>query len=1171
MLFLSLSVCAYAIPRTPTSLVISSGGISVTSVPAKTVVTLTAYVQDAGIPITTGQVNFCDATAAYCTDIHLLGTAQLTSAGTATFKFIPGIGTHLYKAVFLGTNTEPTNSSDVSSLTVTGTYPTTTTIASSGSTGNYTLTATVTGTGAIPTVPTGSISFQDTTNANAVLGTTSLIPGASTFGFVNSSTPATGLNPVDIATGDFNGDGIPDLVITNQNDDATPSTVTILLGNGDGTFTAAASPATGINPLAVAVGDFNSDGKPDLAVANQGSNSVTILLGNGDGTFTAAASPATGTWPESIAVGDFNGDGKVDLAVANNADGTVTILLGNGDGTFTAAASLSIGGIRTNPTSIAVGDFNGDGKQDLVIVAQNHTINIFLGKGDGSFTALAPQPAITAVPSFVAVADFNGDGKQDLGIAGQSIAVLTGNGDGTFTTAWTTTSGDDLGLAVGDFNGDGKADIVTAEFTAPSTLDGYLGNGDGTFTAMPKIPLSGIDPELFAVGDFNGDGSTDAAVTNYRSSSVSVMLSQFTESATATINNISVTGTGTHLVDAVYPGDTNYTGSTSNTVPLIAQTSPTGSIAATPEPSYYSDTFTLTATVTPPSGNTNTPGGTVNFSIDGAVVASNVPLSGGTASTIVPANNTYGIGAHTLSAAYSGDTNFSAATFTDSHTVSLIPTTTSLALYGDAICPSSTPPPAFYYYGQNFYACTAVSNAGNTDTLYAPSPSGELDFDIDGVLNCALFLQTGMPCQGPNPDAGMHQITSVYLGDSVHAGSTSMSLPLGLGVVQDPTSTTMVTSAASAYQGQPVTFTATVTAIAPGNYAPPVGPVSFYDGANLIGTGTLVIDPGGGFFSTASFTTSALAPGQHSITASYAVTLDFLASVSAPSASVMVLPLMALPSTVTLASSLNPAGYGQTVSFTAAITANPPVGNTQPLPSVPATGMVMFYDGATLLSTSNVDPTTGIATFNTSSLPIGTHVITAQYLGDSNYAPGASNTVIEIIHTLYTGPADFTLTIAQNPMVMGIGLVQSTVVTVTPTNGWTNDVALTCPQNLPYESTCTLTQRTIPGGNGTTTLVLSTMSPHDCGSTTPYFTGALRLRLGGAALAGVLLCVLPRRRRVLKLLLLAVICILPGVVGCAGHCTDLGTRPGTYTLPITGTGVGTSTTHTVNLKMQVNL
>jgi hypothetical protein len=205
------------------------------------------------------------------------------------------------------------------------------------------------------------------------------------------------------------------------------NTVSILLGNGDGTFSAAASPSTGTFPASVAVGDFNGDGRADLAVANHISDTVSILLGNGDGSFSPAAAPATGNGPESVVVGDFNGDGKADLAVVNGSDNTLSVLLGNGSGTFAAAATTITG---TGPVSVAVGDFNGDGKADLSIAnSGSNTIGILLGNGDGTFSPAATTNTGNN-PQSVVVGDFNGDGRADLALANFSsddtVSILLG-------------------------------------------------------------------------------------------------------------------------------------------------------------------------------------------------------------------------------------------------------------------------------------------------------------------------------------------------------------------------------------------------------------------------------------------------------------------------------------------------------------------------------------------------------------------------------------------------------------------------------------------------------------------------------------------------------------------------------------------------------------------------
>jgi len=240
---LLIVLCAAAPPAwaaaATTTLAVTSAGSAVTTVASKTVVTLTATVKAGSTAVKPGQVNFCDAKAKLCTDIHLLGTAQLTSAGTASMKFRPGIGSHSYKAVFLGTKTNAASTSSTSALTVTGTvaYPTTTAITQEGSpTSGYTLTATVSG-GLSPVAPTGTVSFLDTSNGNAVLGTAALEAATVGLDWLNSQNLSFNipLTAEGGAVGDFNGDGILDLAMVNGG-----SAVTLLLGKGDGTFTAKA-------------------------------------------------------------------------------------------------------------------------------------------------------------------------------------------------------------------------------------------------------------------------------------------------------------------------------------------------------------------------------------------------------------------------------------------------------------------------------------------------------------------------------------------------------------------------------------------------------------------------------------------------------------------------------------------------------------------------------------------------------------------------------------------------------------------------------------------------------------------------------------------------------------------------------------------------------------------
>jgi len=381
---------------------------------------------------------------------------------------------------------------------------------------------------------------------------------------VNSSaaknSPITvGNGPSSVAVADFNGDGVPDLAVTNRSD----NTVFILLGNGDGTFTPQThSPfATGLTPVSVAVGDFNNDGNLDLAVINAcgtdltcaSEGTVSILLGDGHGNFAAlSTSPSTGYTPTFVAVGDLDGDGNLDLAVVNGCggtdptdcakgptDGTVSVLLGDGTGAFTLKTSP---GTDPNPSWVAVGDFKNDGTLDLAVTnagtatSRGTTLTVMLGNGDGAFSTTSITSRGIS-PAAVAVGDFNNDGKLDLAVANAcgtdttcsspgKVAILEGDGSGGFTLLSNTPAGTGpSALAVADLNGDGNLDVAVADGTG-SKVSILLGNGAGSLSlqATPASPSTGNSPVSIAIADFNGDGGLDLVTANKNSSNVSVLL-----------------------------------------------------------------------------------------------------------------------------------------------------------------------------------------------------------------------------------------------------------------------------------------------------------------------------------------------------------------------------------------------------------------------------------------------------------------------------------------------------------------------------------------------------------------------------------------------------------------------------------------------------------------------
>lgn len=366
---------------------------------------------------------------------------------------------------------------------------------------------------------------MDLATANKSAGTSTVLFGDGSGQFSLGGQFSVGSSPTAIAAGDFNGDGAPDIVTVSGGF----GHLNINLNNGNGTFAPPVNYTTGFVANTVVIGDFNEDNRKDVAVACAfpSGDGVTVLLGNGDGTLDPYVNYNAGNQtPAKLAIGDLNGDGHQDLITANGqlANNSISYLPGAGDGTF-GAASVFIGG--QGPADVAVGDFNGDGKQDIVSADAEGSIGtVTLLRGNGDGTVKGPPNLVVETPGNVVADDFTGDGNVDLavvsgGVSYSGVIIFPGTGTGTFAAGIQAPSMfAPTALASADFNEDGKRDLVVLSMT---NLNFLIGNGDGTFVPQPPI-IIGSSTGWVATDDFNNDGDIDLVVATNSGSGLSVLL-----------------------------------------------------------------------------------------------------------------------------------------------------------------------------------------------------------------------------------------------------------------------------------------------------------------------------------------------------------------------------------------------------------------------------------------------------------------------------------------------------------------------------------------------------------------------------------------------------------------------------------------------------------------------
>jgi Bacterial Ig-like domain (group 3)/FG-GAP-like repeat len=831
-----------------------------------------------------------------------------------------------------------------------------------------------------------------------------------------------GVTATSVAIADLNGDGNPDLAVTNECLNSTCATggVSVLLGSGNGRFQLVKSYATGgVTAMAVVIADFNQDGIPDLAVANQCQNDtcvsglVGVLLGSGKGAFQAATGYASGgNTTGALGAADFNGDGKTDLVLVNQcqstnncSSGSVSVLLGKGNGTFKAAQNYASGGNLA--IAAAVADVNGDGREDLLVgnqceVSENciyGSVAILLGNGDGTFQIAHSYISDGVFAASLDVADFNGDQKPDVVVANEcqtssncsgTVTVLLGNGDGTFQVPPTYGSGgyNADSVAIGDLNGDEILDLVVSNLCKTAdcskgtagVITVLLGNGDATFQAASTYPTGGFGSSSAVVADVNGDGKADVIVVNQCATSTCETggsVSVFLGNGDGTLRPARTYASGGYFSLCVASGDFNNDGKSDLAVANQCQESSCGNGSVSVLLGNGDGSFQAAQSF-PAAGFETDFVAVADFNADGnldlAVTSQcqdNSCQNGGVSILLGKGDGTFREAQSYNSLGSRADSVTVADLNADGKPDLLVSnfcrgtddcgsgTLTSMVGRGDG---TFHYPKVFNSGGQYAYSLTAADFNGD----------GNIDVVLANRDNTALLLGNGdatFQTADPYLPGGIFVAAGDFNGDGqpdlvVASGSISTVTVLRNVAIgyRHSTTTALSSSPNPSAVYQSVLFTATVTSQFKGA---PTGTVAFKSGTTVLGTGNVKNGQ-------ATLNYSFPIPHTNKITAEYSGDSVFLPSES----SLLKQSVLKASTTTALTSSPNPSSVGQTVKFSATVAGQ--YGGTP-------TGTVTFKDGQTVLAQVSLND--GVAKYKTSSLSQGNHQISAVYSGDTNFHP----------------------------------------------------------------------------------------------------------------------------------------------------------------------------------------
>jgi hypothetical protein len=732
-----------------------------------------------------------------------------------------------------------------------------------------------------------------------------------------------------------------------------------------------------------------------------------VLLQQPDGSFRISSNIISIVNPGAVIAGDFDGDGHLDIAVLQSSIGAalppdaVLIYRGDGSGGFSAPTQFAL---ATGPNALAAASLTNtvaldlavtDGNANLLSVLVNQGANTLALSTSSNPASLAAPVTLTATvqPKFPGSGTLSGsvifaDGQKTLG-----TASVNSSGSSTLSTSFDTPGNHPLLAVFGgnnSFVGGSSATLtqVVNKASPPVTL------------ASSKNPSSfGEAVQLTVTVSAVGSGVTPSGNVSLKNDGTTIASGTLDNTGRVVLTVSSLPVGGNSLV-AQYAGDGNYSGA--NSSPLIQtvnKSSTATAIALNPNPSVFGQSVTLTATVSAAGGGAGIPSGTVNFT-DGSTVIATVPLDGtGKAATTT---SSLSVGSHPITASYAGDGNFLASTSpAGTQVVNKSPTTTAVA-----VAPGSS------VFGQTVtLTANVVASSGGAGT-----PSGAVTF-IDGAttLGSGTLDNNGKASLSVNSlSVGTHSIAAKYAGDTNFLDSASAAASET--VSKSPTVTTLAAAPNPSVFGQSITLTASVSASG-GGAGSPSGTVTFNDGGTALGTATL--DNNG----KATFTTSGLTVGTHTLTATYAGDNNFLSSTASGSGAVTQVVNQSATAT-TISSSANPSVFGQSITFTAVVSAS---AGGAGIPS----GTVTFTDGSVSLGSVPLD-NTGHAALSLSTLAVESHSITASYSGSASFVASSSGPLSQAVNK---NSIVINLTSAPNPSTYGQTIVFSVQATAAPPGG----------------------------------------------------------------------------------------------------------------------------------------